>query len=95
MGFFSILVWIVFGAIVGAIARMIYPGDEGMNFIGTIFIGVVGSFIGGMINWLFGWGSSLISGSGFIMSTIGAVIFCGLWVNKSKIRAWIKDKTGV
>ena len=94
MGVFSILVWIVFGAIVGAIARLIYPGDENLNFAGTIMLGVAGSFIGGGINWCLGWGDSLLSGSGFIMSTVGAILACGLWVNKSKIRSWIRDKTG-
>jgi len=95
MGCFSILMWIIFGAIVGAIARLIYPGDEKLNFAGTIFLGVIGSFVGGAINWLLGWGDSLISGSGFIMSIIGAVIACALWVNKSTIRSWIRDKTGM
>ena len=95
MGCFSILVWIIFGAIVGAIARMIYPGDENLNFFGTIMLGVTGSFIGGAINWCIGWGDSFISGSGFIMSIVGAIIVCGLWVNKTRIRNWIRDKTGV
>ena len=95
MGCFSIFAWIIFGGIVGMIARWVYPGDENLNFLGTVLLGVVGSFVGGVINWCVGWGESFLSASGFVMSIVGAVCACGLWVNKARIRNWIKDKIGV
>src|SRR5258706_960791 len=45
----AILTWIIFGAIVGVIARFLMPGRDSMGWIATIVLGIVGSFVGG---WL-------------------------------------------
>ena len=49
-----IIGWIVFGLVVGAIARFLMPGPQPMGLLMTIGLGVAGSFIGG-------WLGSLIS----------------------------------
>ena len=39
----------VFGGLAGALARLLVPGPDPMSILGTICLGVVGSFIGGLI----------------------------------------------
>jgi uncharacterized membrane protein YeaQ/YmgE (transglycosylase-associated protein family) len=43
----EILVYIVVGAVVGIVARLLMPGRDPVGFIGTIVIGIVGAVIGG------------------------------------------------
>lgn len=76
---FSLLIWIVFGLIVGLIAKAIHPGDEPAGCLSTIGIGVGGSFVGGGINWLLGFGNHPFAPSGFLMSILGGVICCMVW----------------
>jgi len=69
------ILWFLFiGLIVGLIAKAIHPGKEPGGMIATIVIGIAGSLIGGMINWLLFQGS--FGPAGIIMSIIGGVIFC-------------------
>jgi len=49
----GILLFIVFGFVVGLIARAIMPGDQKMGLLATTGLGVVGSFIGGFLGSLF------------------------------------------
>jgi uncharacterized membrane protein YeaQ/YmgE (transglycosylase-associated protein family) len=75
----GILIFIVFGFVVGFLARAILPGSQKMGFVMTVGLGIAGSFIGGFI-------ASLISGqpferfhtSGLIGSLIGAVALLAL-----------------
>lgn len=63
------IVWaFVVGLVVGAIARVIMPGEESMNVLQTVLLGIGGSFLGGFIADL------LNVPSGWILSIIGAVI---------------------
>jgi uncharacterized membrane protein YeaQ/YmgE (transglycosylase-associated protein family) len=48
----AILGWIVFGLVVGIIARFIMPGAQPMGLIMTILLGVAGSFLGGYLGHL-------------------------------------------
>jgi uncharacterized membrane protein YeaQ/YmgE (transglycosylase-associated protein family) len=71
----SVIGWIVFGLIVGALARLLMPGRQSMSWLLTIVLGIVGSFAGGIISsLLFGPSESFIQPSGLIMSVIGALI---------------------
>lgn len=68
------LVWLaIFGLVVGLIAKAIHPGEDPEGFLPTIGIGVAGSYIGGLINYLMGNGA-MISTSGFLLSIVGSVI---------------------
>ena len=40
---------IIFGAVVGALARLLLPGKQGIGMIATIVIGIVGALIGNYI----------------------------------------------
>ena len=37
------------GLVVGAIARLIYPGHQSMGWIATIVLGIAGSYLAGLI----------------------------------------------
>jgi uncharacterized membrane protein YeaQ/YmgE (transglycosylase-associated protein family) len=51
----SILLWLLFGALVGWIAGMIMKSKR--SFVGNIILGIIGSFVGGFIASLIGFGS--------------------------------------
>ena len=50
----SVLVWIIFGLIAGAIAKFIMPGNQNMGWLMTIILGIVGSIVGGFLAGLIG-----------------------------------------
>ena len=76
----TILVWAVFGLVVGAIARLLYPGRQPMGIVTTMILGIVGSFLGGLIAWAFGFRpeDGPFTGAGWIMSILGALIV--VWI---------------
>jgi len=45
----SIIVYIIAGAIIGALARLIVPGKQGMSVGVTIVVGIVAAIIGGIM----------------------------------------------
>ena len=70
---FGILGWIIFGLIVGIIAKLLHPGRDPGGFIITVLIGIAGSILGGFIGralGLYGPGQ----GAGLLMSIVGAII---------------------
>jgi uncharacterized membrane protein YeaQ/YmgE (transglycosylase-associated protein family) len=71
----TILSWIVFGLVVGLIARAIVPGPQSMGLPGTILLGVAGSFVGGLVgNLLSGYPALRLHAAGFIGSLLGAIV---------------------
>lgn len=72
----TIFVWILFGLIVGAIARFVYPGRQPMGFGSTIALGIAGSLLGGAISWAISGTPNrpMLEGSGWILSIVGALI---------------------
>jgi uncharacterized membrane protein YeaQ/YmgE (transglycosylase-associated protein family) len=76
----SIIVWAVSGLIIGALARLLYPGRQPMTLIMTMVLGIVGSLVGGLISWLLGYDpeDGPFRAAGWIMSIIGALIV--VWV---------------
>jgi uncharacterized membrane protein YeaQ/YmgE (transglycosylase-associated protein family) len=74
----SILITIVIGLIVGAIAKLLMPGKDPGGMIITILLGVAGSFVAGMLGKALGW-YELNEGPGIIASVIGSVILLALY----------------
>lgn len=75
MTFFDIIGWLVIGLIVGAIARLITPGEDRMGCFATALLGVVGSIVGGYIAQFFlGQPTSMYWRPGFLVSLFGAVL---------------------
>ena len=72
-----ILYLIVFGAIVGFIARLLVPGPDPMGFFATVLLGIVGSFVGGWLGYVLfdeDVGQGALQPSGIVGSIVGAVI---------------------
>lgn len=68
-----ILGWILFGLIVGALAKLVMPGRDPGGLVVTILLGIVGALVGGFIGRLLGLYQRGES-AGFIMATIGAIV---------------------
>jgi uncharacterized membrane protein YeaQ/YmgE (transglycosylase-associated protein family) len=75
----GILLWIIFGIIVGFVARWIVPGEGPGGIIGDLIVGIVGSLLGGWIYSFFGHtGVTGFNLGSFICAVIGAVVL--LWI---------------
>jgi uncharacterized membrane protein YeaQ/YmgE (transglycosylase-associated protein family) len=70
---FSILVWCVYGILVGSIAKSLVPGEERFGFLQTVALGVAGSYFGGALMYVLGQYEAL-SPAGIFMGIVGAVI---------------------
>jgi uncharacterized membrane protein YeaQ/YmgE (transglycosylase-associated protein family) len=72
----GIIAFIIVGLIAGLIARAILPGRQSMGLIATALLGIVGSFVGGLIGNLFSRNRSLfdLHPSGILMSVIGSIV---------------------
>ncbi|HMC04021.1 MAG TPA: GlsB/YeaQ/YmgE family stress response membrane protein [Actinomycetota bacterium] len=62
------------GLIAGGLARLIVPGRDPIGILGTALLGIVGSFIGGLLVSLLFENTLQLRTSGLIGSVIGAVI---------------------
>jgi uncharacterized membrane protein YeaQ/YmgE (transglycosylase-associated protein family) len=68
-----ILVWILFGLVVGVVAKFLMPGRDPGGFVITIVLGIVGAFVGGFVGRMLGWyrdGDPV----GFVMAVLGAIV---------------------
>jgi uncharacterized membrane protein YeaQ/YmgE (transglycosylase-associated protein family) len=74
---FGVLGWILFGLIVGVLAKLIMPGRDPGGFLVTIAIGIVGALIGGMMGRALGFYGPQ-QGAGWLMSIVGAIVL--LWI---------------
>ena len=71
---FFILILIVWGFIVGGLARLALPGPDSMPWYATLGLGLGGSLIGGFIaRVIFGYGS------GLIFAVLGAILLLYLY----------------
>ena len=69
----SIIGWIVFGLIVGLVAKLVMPGRDPGGLIVTVILGMVGALLGGFLGRMLGWyreGDPV----GFIMAVVGAIV---------------------
>jgi uncharacterized membrane protein YeaQ/YmgE (transglycosylase-associated protein family) len=63
----------VFGLLVGAVARILYPGGQQMSLLKTMLVGIGGGFVAGLLGRLVGWYSPG-EGAGIIASVLGAML---------------------
>ncbi len=70
--------FLVFGLVVGAVARLIKPGRQNLGILATLGLGVVGSLIGGTLASLLGTGSIWeLDFLGTVFAVIAAVLLVG------------------
>jgi uncharacterized membrane protein YeaQ/YmgE (transglycosylase-associated protein family) len=74
----AILSWIVFGLVVGILAKLVMPGDDPGGFIVTVLLGIAGAVVGGFLGRALGfYGPSQTAG--YLMSIVGAIILLALY----------------
>jgi|SoiMethySBSTD1v2_1073268.scaffolds.fasta_scaffold2333906_2 uncharacterized membrane protein YeaQ/YmgE (transglycosylase-associated protein family) len=73
-----IIGWIVFGLIVGIVAKFLMPGRDPGGFVLTAILGIVGGILGGFIGRALGWyreGDPV----GFVMAVLGSIIVLAVY----------------
>ncbi|WP_246060693.1 GlsB/YeaQ/YmgE family stress response membrane protein [Nocardioides dongxiaopingii] len=65
---FAIIGFIVFGLVVGVLARLIKPGKQNLSLVATLLLGLAGSVIGGIV------ASALGTGDIFELNILGAIV---------------------
>lgn len=78
MGITGIIGWIIFGLIVGVVAKVLMPGRDPGGWIVTILLGIAGALVGGFLGRALGWYGPGHA-AGFLMSLVGALILLGLY----------------
>jgi uncharacterized membrane protein YeaQ/YmgE (transglycosylase-associated protein family) len=74
----GVIGWIVFGLIVGIVAKFVVPGRDPGGIIVTVLLGIVGALLGGFLGRGLGWyreGDPV----GFIMAVVGSVVLLLLY----------------
>ena len=70
--------FIVFGLVVGAVARLIKPGRQNLGLLATLGLGLVGSVIGGVVANALGTGSVFeLNILGSVVAVVAAVLLVG------------------
>ena len=70
---FGIVGWIVFGLIVGLVAKLVMPGRDPGGVIVTVLLGIVGALLCGFLGRALGlYGPE--DPAGFLMSVLGAIV---------------------
>jgi len=75
---FGVLGWIVFGLVVGIVAKLLMPGRDPGGFIITILLGIAGAMLGGWLGRALGWYGPA-DNAGFLMSVVGAIILLAIY----------------
>jgi uncharacterized membrane protein YeaQ/YmgE (transglycosylase-associated protein family) len=73
-----ILSWIVFGLVIGFIAKLLMPGRDPGGFIVTMLLGIAGALVGGFLGRAMGFYGPNQS-AGWLMSILGAIILLALY----------------
>lgn len=69
----AVIGWIVFGLVVGVVAKLLMPGRDPGGFIITVLLGIAGALLGGFLGRAVGWyreGDPV----GFVMAVLGSIV---------------------
>lgn len=67
----DIIGFLIFGLVVGGLARLLRPGKDALSLGATLLLGIAGSVIGGLVASLLG------TGSVFELNILGALVAVG------------------
>ena len=91
----TIIVAIVAGIILGALARLIMPGKQNIGVLITIVLGAVGALLGSWIsNELFGTGDKIFSPIPFLIGLVVAIVLIAIYVGITGRRATSRGTRG-
>jgi len=74
----EILGWILFGLVVGALAKLVMPGRDPGGIIVTMLLGIAGAVLGGFVGRALGFYREG-EAAGFLMSLFGAIVLLALY----------------
>ncbi len=76
----GLISWLVVGLIAGVLAKLIIPGEDPGGFLATVFIGMIGALVGGLIVGVFGGtGVSGINVWSILVATLGAIVLLAVF----------------
>ena len=84
MGFFNVIGTIIFGAVIGVLARLVLPGRQQLGMLMTVLLGIIGALIGYWLAGLLGVGAT--AGIDWIRWFISIVAAAALVVGWGAIR---------
>jgi uncharacterized membrane protein YeaQ/YmgE (transglycosylase-associated protein family) len=85
----GLLAFILFGLVVGIIARALMPGRQHMGVLGTMLLGIAGAFVGGLIGSLIsGFGIFDLHPAGLVGSVAGALVILLIVGIGGRHRVW-------
>jgi uncharacterized membrane protein YeaQ/YmgE (transglycosylase-associated protein family) len=73
------LLFVLFGLVIGALAKFVMPGRDPGGIVVTALIGMVGSLLGGFLGRALGLYNDNTRTAGWIMSIVGAVVLLGIY----------------
>jgi uncharacterized membrane protein YeaQ/YmgE (transglycosylase-associated protein family) len=77
----GLILFLVFGLVVGLVARFLIPGRQPLSLVITMILGVAGSLFGGFVaNALYGGSLFQLNTVGFIGSVIGSMVLLGGYI---------------
>lgn len=79
----KLLWWALIGLVIGALARLVLPGDQALGILATILFGVAGSLLGGILADVFGLGAILQ----FVLAVAVAAVLIALFGPRFSRRA--------
>lgn len=85
----AVLGWMVFGLLVGIVAKLLMPGRDPGGIIVTILLGIAGALVGGFIGRALGWYGEA-DPVGFIMAVLGAILLLVVYRQLTRL-----SRTGV
>lgn len=74
----AVLGWLVFGLVVGVVAKLLTPGRDPGGFIVTVLLGIAGALLGGFLGRAVGWyreGDPV----GFVVAVVGSIVLLVLY----------------
>ena len=83
----GIIAWLLLGLIAGALAKLIYPGNQGGGVFATLGLGIGGALVGGYLGQMIlgsGSGAAAASAGAFtlpsiIFAVLGAMLLIFIW----------------
>ena len=75
----GLIVFLIVGLIAGFIARALVPGRDPMGWMGTMILGIIGSFVGGTLAALLFGGTLDVTPAGLIGSIVGSIVVLLVW----------------